>query len=110
VRYEKVHEAGQVRDAAVLVASGITPEGERQVLDVSVALSEHESHSPRGCFALEHRRMIRTTSSLERVNKEICKRSRVVNVFPNEVSCLRLISVPLMEISERYCAGKALDC
>ena len=61
-------------------------------------------------FPLEQRRMIRTTSSLERVNKEICKRSRVVNVFPNEVSCLRLISVPLMEISERYCAGKALDC
>jgi len=29
--YEKVREAGQVRDAAVLVASGITPEGERQL-------------------------------------------------------------------------------
>ena len=43
-RYEKVREAGQVRDAAVLVASGITPEGERQVLGVSVSLSEHETH------------------------------------------------------------------
>jgi len=30
-RYEKVRDAGQVRDAAVLVASGISPEGERQV-------------------------------------------------------------------------------
>ena len=37
-RYEKVREAGQVRDAAVLVASGITPEGERQVLGVSASL------------------------------------------------------------------------
>ena len=43
-RYEKVREAGQVRDAAVLVATGITPEGERQVLGVSVSLSEHETH------------------------------------------------------------------
>jgi hypothetical protein len=43
-RYEKVREASQVRDAAVLVASGITPEGERQVLGVSVSLSEHETH------------------------------------------------------------------
>ena len=43
-RYEKVREAGQVRDAAVLVASGITPEGERQILGVSVSLSEHETH------------------------------------------------------------------
>lgn len=42
--YEKVREAGQVRDAAVLVATGITPEGERQVLGVSASLSEHESH------------------------------------------------------------------
>lgn len=43
-RYEKVREAGQVRDAAVLVASGITPQGERRVLGVSVSLSEHETH------------------------------------------------------------------
>ncbi|NMC57958.1 MAG: IS256 family transposase, partial [Candidatus Methanofastidiosa archaeon] len=42
--YEKVREAGQVRDAAVLVATGITPQGERQVLGVSVSLSEHETH------------------------------------------------------------------
>ena len=38
-RYEKVREAGQVRDAAVLVATGITPAGERQVLGVSVSLA-----------------------------------------------------------------------
>ena len=37
-RYEKVREAGQVRDTAVLVASGITPEGERQILGVSWAM------------------------------------------------------------------------
>ncbi len=47
-RYEKVREAGQVRDAAVLVATGISPEGERQVLGVSVSLSEHEMHSHKG--------------------------------------------------------------
>jgi len=47
-RYEKVRDAGQVRDAAVLVASGISPEGERQVLGVSVSLSEHETHSRKG--------------------------------------------------------------
>ena len=43
-RYEKAREAGQVRDSAVLVATGISPEGERQVLGVSVSLSEHETH------------------------------------------------------------------
>ncbi|WP_322792472.1 IS256 family transposase [Bellilinea sp.] len=224
-RYEKVREAGQVRDAAVLLATGITPEGERQVLGVSTSLSEHESHwkaflkalKDRGMhgvnlvisddhsglgaarravlgsapwqrcqfhlqqnagayvpkqamrmevaadiramfnapdrktaeeflqaaiqkyavsaprlsawleknladgftvfdFPLEHRRLIRTTNSLERINKEIRRRTRVVGVFPNEASCLRLISAMLMEISEEwqigkhYCASKSLNC
>ena len=224
-RYEKVREAGQVRDAAVLVATGITPAGERQVLGVSVSLSEHEihwkaflrglkdrgmhgvqliisdNHSGLGAarravlgsvpwqrcqfhlqqnagayvpkqamryevaadirsmfnapdrnaaeeylqtaiqkytksaprlsawleenlaegfmvfdFPLEHRRSIRTTNSLERVNREIRRRTRVVGIFPNEASCLRLVSALLMEISEewqtgkRYCVSKALNC
>ena len=224
-RYEKVREAGQVRDAAVLVASGITPEGERQILGVSVSLSEHETHwkaflkslKDRGLhgiqlitsddheglgaarravfgsipwqrcqfhlqqnagaylprksmrmevaadirsifnafdrktaeellqntiqkyaisaprlsswleanlfegfsvfdFPLEHRRMIRTTNSLERINQEIRRRTRVVGLFPNEASCLRLVSALLMEISEEwqigkhYCVGKFLNC
>ena len=213
-RYEKVREAGQVRDAAVLVASGITPGGERQVLGVSVSLSEHETHwkaflkglKDRGMsgvklvisddhtglgaarratmgsvpwqrcqfhlqqnagayvpkqamryevaadirsmfnapdrssaeqylqaairkyavtaprlsawleenlaegftvfdFPIEHRRSIRTTNSLERINKEIRRRTRVVGVFPNENSCLRLISAILMEISEEWQIG-----
>jgi len=224
-RYEKVREAGQVRDAAVLVASGITPEGERQIFGVSVSLSEHETHwkaflqglKDRGLrgvklvtsddhsglgaarrsvlgsipwqrcqfhlqqnagsyvpkqsmrievaadiramfnapdrktaeqflqsaiqkyaisaprlsawmednlsegftvfdFPIEHHRSIRTTNSLERINKEIRKRTRVVGVFPNEASCLRLISAKLMEISEEwqigkhYCGNKLLKC
>jgi transposase-like protein len=224
-RYEKVRQAGQVRDAAVLMATGITPKGKRQVLGVSISLSEHEVHwktflkslKDRGMsgvklvisddhqglgaarrsvlgsvpwqrcqfhlqqnagayvpkqsmrvevaadirsmfntpdrktaeaflqeaiqkyavsapalsawleenlsegftvfdFPLGHRKSIRTSNSLERINKEIRRRTRVVGVFPNEASCLRLISALLMEISEEwqigkhYCAGKSVDC
>jgi transposase-like protein len=223
--YEKVRQAGQVRDAAVLVATGITPEGERQILGVSVSLSEHETHwkaflqalKDRGLkgvalvisddhaglgaarravlgsvpwqrcqfhlqqnagayvpkqnmrlevaadlramfnasdkkaaqellqgaiqkyaqsapklsawmeenvaesftvfdFPLDHRRTIRTTNSLERINREIRRRTRVVGVFPNEAACLRLVSALLMETSEewqigkKYCSGKPLNC
>lgn len=224
-RYEKVRESSQVRDAAVLVATGIDPAGERQVLGVSVSLSEQEAHwkaflkalKDRGLhgvqlvvsddhqglgaarrailgsvpwqrcqfhlqqnagayvprqamrsevaadirsvfnasdrqtaeelcqaairkyatsaprlsawleenlaegftvfdFPLEHRRSIRTTNSLERINQEIRRRTRVVGIFPNAASCLRLVSAILMEISEdwqigkHYCSGKSLDC
>jgi putative transposase len=43
-RYEKVRHDGQLRDCAVLIALGITPEGQRAILGVSVALSEAEVH------------------------------------------------------------------
>lgn len=43
-RYEKVRHGGQVRDCAVLIALGISPEGKRSILGVSVALSEAEAH------------------------------------------------------------------
>jgi transposase-like protein len=210
-RYEKVRESGQIRDAAVLIATGISPEGERQVLGLSVSLSEHYAHwkaflkslknrglkgvkliisdaheglgaarraifgsipwqrcqfhlqqnagayvprqsmraevaadirnifnapdrataekylqmiiqkyaksAPRLSawleknlaegftifdFPIKHRRFIRTTNSLERVNREIRRRTRVVGIFPNEASCLRLISAILMETSEKW--------
>jgi len=67
-------------------------------------------------FPLEHRRTIRTTNSLERINREIRRRTRVVGIFPNEAACLRLVSALLMETSEewqigkKYCPGKSLNC
>ena len=39
-----------------------------------------------------HRRRLRTTNALERVNKEIKRRTRVATLFPNEASCLRLVT------------------
>ncbi len=42
--YEKVRVDGQIRDAAVLIASGVKPEGKRLILGVSVSLGEHELH------------------------------------------------------------------
>jgi transposase-like protein len=43
-RYESVRVDGQVRDVAVLVAVGVGRDGKRQVLGVSVSLSEAEVH------------------------------------------------------------------
>lgn len=57
-------------------------------------------------FPAEHWRRIRTSNVLERVNKEIRRRTRVASIFPNEASCLRLVSAVLMEISEDWETGK----
>jgi len=47
-----------------------------------------------------HRRRLRTTNGLERLNKEIKRRTRVATLFPNEASLLRLASAVLSEISD----------
>lgn len=57
-------------------------------------------------FPTSHRRLIRTTNGLERLNREIKRRTRVVSIFPNEASCLRLVSAILMETSDEWEGGK----
>ena len=53
-------------------------------------------------FPEAHRWRLRTTNMLERINREIKRRTRVANLFPNEASLLRLVSAVLMEISEEW--------
>ena len=48
------------------------------------------------------RRRLRTTNMLERLNREIKRRTRVASLFPNEASLLRLVSAILMETSEEW--------
>ena len=57
-------------------------------------------------FPSEHRKRIRTTNSLERLNQEIKRRTRVIRIFPNAESCLRLISALCIEQSEEWLTGK----
>lgn len=59
-------------------------------------------------FALPaaHRRRLRTTNALERVNKEIKRRTRVATLFPSEASCERLVTAVAMEISEEWVTGR----
>src|SRR6266498_4322465 len=213
--YEQVREDGQVRHLAILVAVGITSAGKREILGVSVSLSEHEVHwraflerlkqrglggvqlvtsddhaglraarvavfggipwqrcqfhlqqnaqayvprkdlltevasdirlifdapdrvtaeaylakavtkyqhsasrlsewmaanLPEGltvfAFPASFRRLLRTTNGVERLHREVRRRARVVSIFPNPASCLRLVSAVLAEISEEWLTGR----
>lgn len=214
-RYEKVRQDGRVQDAAVLLAVGVNHEGKREVLGISVALSEQEVHwraffeslvqrglhgvelivsdahsglktarkavfggipwqrcqfhlqqnaqayvprhnmkadvaadiraifnsrnrheaeallkklvlkyektasrladwmenaLPEGLtvfnFPANHQKRLRTTNGLERLNREIRRRTRIANIFPNEASCLRLVTALVMETSEDWITGR----
>jgi transposase-like protein len=214
-RYEKVRQAKNVRDAAILIASGVKRDGRRSILGISVSLSEAEAHwrafleslvkrglwgvqlivsddhcgleaarkavftgipwqrcqfhlqqnaqsyaprvgmrsevaedirsifdspniemaeellkktvakyarlapkladwmevnIPEGftmfAFPKAHQKRIRTSNQLERLSQEIKRRTRVIRVFPNEESCLRLISAILLEYSDEWEFGR----
>ena len=57
-------------------------------------------------FPRKYWRKLRTVNPLERVNKEIRRRTRVVGIFPNQESCLRLITAVLQEIHEGWIVGR----
>ncbi len=56
-------------------------------------------------FPRAHWKKLRTTNPLERVNREIRRRTRVATLFPNEDSCLRLVTAVLQEIHEEWLTG-----
>ena len=53
-----------------------------------------------------HRQRLRTTNMLERLNRELKRRTRVATLFPNEAALLRLVSAILIELSEEWETGK----
>ena len=53
----------------------------------------------------EHRKRMQTTYLLERLNKEMKRRTQVATLFPNEASLLRLITPVLTEYSDDWETG-----
>jgi len=53
-------------------------------------------------FPTAHWRKIWSTNPLERVNKEIKRRTNVVGIFPNEAGVLRLAGAVLLEVHDEW--------
>jgi putative transposase len=100
--------AAPSRKQALTIASSVA-ERWRQKGNEKVA--EHIEEHIEEClsclaFPESHRRRIRTTNGLERLNQEIKRRTRVVRIFPNEKSCLRLVTALAVEQSEEWITGR----
>lgn len=95
-----------------------TPQTARQ--ELKTILDCFEKSASKSCDCLEaafddattvlalpeaYRKRLRTTNSQERLNKEIRRRERVIGIFPNEASAVRLLGALLMELDEAFSTG-----
>jgi putative transposase len=97
-----VFDAPDRREAERLLAQVV----ERYTASAPQLAAWLEANVPEGLtvFGLprSHRRRLRTTNMLERLNEEIVRRTQVAGLFPHEASLLRLVSAVTMEISEEW--------
>ena len=96
------------REQALQIASSVAEEWRKKGNErVAERIEEHvEECLTCLAFPESHRRRIRTTNGLERLNQEIKRRTRVVRIFPNEESCLRLVTALAVEQSEEWITGR----
>jgi putative transposase len=95
------------------------PESARERLNQ--VLAAYEDKAPKSMKILEqgfddaiavlhlpskYRRRLRTTNALERLNQEIRRRERVIRIFPNEDSVIRLMGALLCEQNETWLSGR----
>jgi putative transposase len=95
------------RGTALRLASEVADRWRENHPQVAEHIEEHIEECL-SCLAFpeSHRWRIRTTNGQERLNQQIKRRTRVVRIFPNRQSCLRLVSALAVEQSEEWVTGR----
>ena len=85
------------------VADGLRPRLPRTAALLEEAAEDILAHKH---FPEEHRRQLHSTNPLERLNKEIKRRSNVVGIFPNVRAAIRLVGAILIEQDDEWAVAE----
>lgn len=91
--YLKRGRGGSCENASVMVAIGVNGEGDREVIGCAETLAC--TASPMG-----HWVRIRTNDAIERLNREIRRRTRAAGTFPDGKSAIMLVTARLKHVAE----------
>src|SRR5215208_2806766 len=96
------------RKQALTIASSVAEKWRKKGNEKVACHIEEHIEECLSCLAFpeSHRRRIRTTNGLERLNQEIKRRTRVVRIFPNKEACLRMVTALAVEFSEEWVTGR----
>jgi len=106
---KEITEAASLNEARQGLLGAVEALSDRHP-DVARMLDE-EGQEMLGVYALpaEHRKRMRSTNMLERWFEEVRRRTRVVRIFPNRASCVRLIGAHCMEANEEWLGRRYLS-
>jgi putative transposase len=108
--YQRLYHAWECKtyEEAQAAMEKIAEDYQDKYPDLAEFISEHawETLGVYHTAPAEHHKSLRTTNMLERVNQELKRRSKVVRIFPNPKSCVRLFSALLKEWHEDWVHGR----
>ncbi|MGB6420447.1 MAG: IS256 family transposase [Anaerolineales bacterium] len=94
------HSAGLQLHGLAQNMGDLYPQAAKLLLEVEEDILVYKT------FPREHWRRIHSTNPLERIHKEVKRRTKVVGVFPDQASVLRLVGMNLKEIDDDWRAGR----